>query len=141
MEEHLFAMDPFKNLAQLMPESKIKVDSDFTLSDTEKKLIAALFYSMEIEGESPELNCTFDTNELINFLHLKGDSKLKELQEMTFKLMGIAIETETGGIIRHFSFLSFVGYDEDKGTVTLSISSFWKPYILSLKKAIKVDTN
>lgn len=130
-------IDVLKTDVRISPEniitkSNLLIDSNYRLSPLESKLIATLFSNVQPNDEKFN-TYVFPIKEFTDFLELKGKSKYEDLRNITLNLME-AFEIKIGDEITQVSWLSYVQYNEKKGSITLRFDRFWEPYILQLRK-------
>lgn len=137
-EKFSFVTEPLASLPNIIPKANVSVKPNHSLTNIEKKLIVRVFSSIQSENGALENACFFDINEMTSFLGLNGKSAFKDLRDITLKLMRKAIEIEIGGSVCQVSFLSYVGYNENEGTMIIRFDPFWSPYISSIKRDIEI---
>jgi len=122
---------------QLSPEniitkSNVLIDSSYRLTTPETKLILTLFSN--VQPSDQELNTyIFPISDFIELLELKGQSMYKDLRLITKGLLEKSFEIEISGEVHQVSWLSYVKYNEKKGSITIRFDSFWKPYLLQMQ--------
>lgn len=133
--------EPLLSLSNIIPKAKVSIKPNYKLTPIEKKFIAGMFSSIQNENDSLDNTCVFNINEITDFLELNGKSAFKDMRNITLKLMGKAFEIEIGESVCQVSFLSYVGYNENEGTMTIRYDSFWNPYVSLIKRAINAGLN
>ncbi|MEK5071757.1 replication initiation protein [Sporosarcina sp. FSL K6-1508] len=117
----------------IITKSNMLIDSSYRLTALESKLILTLFSN--VQPSDQDLNTyVFPIMTFVDLLELKSNSMYKDLRKITKGLLEKSFEIKMGDEIHQVSWLSYVKYNEKKGSITLRFDSFWKPYILHIQK-------
>jgi plasmid replication initiation protein len=118
--------------SHLITKSNALVEANYKLGVVEQKII--LMLASRIQPSDTEFKTyTLSVNEFVKMLGLSTKSKYKEVREVTIGLMKKAFEIRIKNKVIQVSWLSYVAYNENEGTVDIRFDPFLKPYLLQLK--------
>lgn len=122
-----------KNIKKLVVKSNSLVESKYKLTTREQKII--LFLISQIRNDDEEFKTyTLPIKKFSEMLGLKGAPKYNEMKKITKNLIGKVMEIKIDKKLHQVSWLSYVVYNEDEGTVDLRFDPFLKPFLLQLRK-------
>lgn len=125
-------MDDTKQTA-LVKKANSLVEASFKLSALEQKVILTLASQIR-QNDSEFKTYTLSIKEFCETLGVKGTSKYTELRRITLNLMKKAFQVQLEKRVVQVSWLSYVSYNENQGTVDMQFAPFLKPYLLELKR-------
>jgi plasmid replication initiation protein len=118
--------------SHLITKSNALVEANYKLGVVEQKII--LMLASRIQPNDTEFKTyTLSVNEFVKMLGLSTKSKYREVRDVTIGLMKKAFEIRIKNKVIQVSWLSYVAYNENEGTVDLRFDPFLKPYLLQLK--------
>lgn len=124
-------IDVFNNY--VVTKSNRLIQAKYNLSVTEQKVI--LFLVSQIRKEDDALKTyTLSIKEFNELLGNKGTPKYTELRKITKKMMGKPLEIYEDGKWKQISWISYVEYNPNEGSVNLGFDPRLKPYLLHLKR-------
>lgn len=112
-------------------KSNVLIEANYKLSTREQKIILCLASHIEPEDEDFK-TYTLSIKEFNETLGLKGSAKYTELRQITFGLMKKGFEVHIENKVIQVSWLSYVAYNTNQGTVDLRFDAFLKPYFLQI---------
>ncbi|WP_221568932.1 replication initiation protein [Alkalihalobacillus sp. TS-13] len=116
----------------LVTKANALVESNYKLGLIEQKII--LMLASKIQPSDTEFKTyTLSIKEFVKLLGISSKSKYEEVRQITMKLMKKAFEMRLENKVIQVSWLSYVAYNENEGTVDLRFDPFLKPYLLELK--------
>jgi hypothetical protein len=117
----------------LVTKSNMLIEANYKLGMVEQKIILCL--ASHIQPHDDDFKTyTLPIKEFNKLLGLKGHPKYKELREITKELMQKPFEVRIDKSVIQVSWLSYVAYNENEGTIDLRFDPFLKPYLLQLKR-------
>jgi len=118
---------------RLVVKSNVLIESKYKLTTREQKII--LYLISQIRKDDKEFQTyKLSIKNFSKMLGLRGMPKYDEIKEITRDLMGKVVEIKDGNKIHQVSWLSYVVYNKDEGTIDLRFDPFLKPFLLHLKK-------
>jgi plasmid replication initiation protein len=122
-----------ENIKKLVVKSNSLVESKYKLTTREQKII--LYLISQIKKEDEEFKTyTLPIKKFSEMLGLKGAPKYSEMKKITKNLIGKVMEIKLDKKVHQVSWLSYVVYNEEEGTVDLRFDPFLKPFLLQLRK-------
>jgi plasmid replication initiation protein len=121
------------NYNNVVTKSNVLIEANYKLTTTEQKII--LFLVSKIRKEDNDFQTyTLPIKEFCDLLGYQGTPKYSELRKITKELIGKVLEIREGKKLIQVSWLSYVEYSENEGSVVLSFDPRLKPYLLELKR-------
>lgn len=117
----------------VVTKSNILIEANYKLTITEQKII--LFLVSKIRKDDDDFKAyTLPIKEFCRLLGYKGNTKYSEMRKITKGLIGKVLEIREEKKLKQMSWLSYVEYNEQDGSVNLSFDPRLKPYLLQLKR-------
>jgi plasmid replication initiation protein len=117
----------------VVTKSNILIEANYKLTLTEQKIV--LFLVSKIRKDDDDFKIyTLPIKQFYELLGYKGNPKYSEMKKITKNLIGKVIEIKEGKKLKQMSWLSYVEYNENDGSVNLSFDPRLKPYLLQLKR-------
>ena len=117
----------------VVTKSNILIEANYKLTITEQKIV--LFLVSKIRKDDDDFKTyILPIKQFYELLGYKGNPKYSEMKKITKNLIGKVIEIKEGKKLKQMSWLSYVEYNENDGSVNLSFDPRLKPYLLQLKR-------
>lgn len=116
-----------------MTKSNILIEANYKLTITEQKIV--LYLVSKIRKDDDDFKTyTLPIKQFYELLGYKGNPKYSEMKKITKNLIGKVVEIKEEKKLKQMSWLSYVEYNENDGSVNLSFDPRLKPYLLQLKR-------
>lgn len=116
-----------------MTKSNILIEANYKLTITEQKIV--LYLVSKIRKDDDDFKTyTLPIKEFYELLGYKGNPKYSEMRKITKELIGKVVEIKEEKKLKQISWLSYVEYNENDGSVNLSFDPRLKPYLLQLQR-------
>lgn len=109
------------------------MNSSYDLSLEEQKIILTLSSMVNPEDDDFK-SYKFKIKDFMELLGIKDQTKYIEIPKITKELMKKVFEIEEGNTLIQTAWLSGAKYEKGSGEVTLTFSSYLKPYMLKLNQ-------
>lgn len=117
----------------VVTKSNILIEANYKLTITEQKIV--LFLVSKIRKDDDDFKTyTLPIKQFYELLGYKGNPKYSEMKKITKNLIGKVVEIKEEKKLKQMSWLSYVEYNENDGSVNLSFDPRLKPYLLQLKR-------
>jgi plasmid replication initiation protein len=121
------------NTKNLVTKSNMLIEANYKLGVVEQKII--LYLASNIHSKDSDFKTyTLPIKEFNKLLGLKGTPKYTELRQITKELMHKVFEVRIDKKVIQVSWLSYVAYNENDGTIDIRFDPFLRPYLLELKR-------
>ena len=117
----------------VITKSNVLIEANYKLTTTEQKIVLYLVSKVR-KDDSDFQTYTLPIKQFCELLGHNGTPKYSEMKKITKKLIGKVIEIKEGKKLKQMSWLSYVEYNENEGSVNLSFDPRLKPYLLELKR-------
>jgi len=126
-------LDEVRANNNVVTKSNILIEANYKLTITEQKIV--LFLVSIIRKDDDDFKTyTLPIKQFYELLGYKGNPKYSEMKKITKNLIGKVVEIKEGKKLKQMSWLSYVEYNENDGSVNLSFDPRLKPYLLQLKR-------
>ena len=117
----------------VVTKSNILIEANYKLTITEQKIV--LYLVSKIRKDDDDFKTyTLPIKQFYELLGYKGNPKYSEMKKITKNLIGKVVEIKEEKKLKQMSWLSYVEYNENDGSVNLSFDPRLKPYLLQLKR-------
>ncbi len=117
----------------VVTKSNILIEANYKLTITEQKIV--LFLVSKIRKDDDDFETyTLPIKQFYELLGYRGNPKYSEMKKITKNLIGKVIEIKEDKKLKQMSWLSYVEYNENDGSVNLSFDPRLRPYLLQLKR-------
>lgn len=117
----------------VITKSNVLIEANYKLTTTEQKIV--LYLVSKVRKDDHDFQTyTLPIKQFCELLGHNGTPKYSEMRKITKKLIGKVIEIKEGKKLKQMSWLSYVEYNENEGSVNLSFDPRLKPYLLELKR-------
>lgn len=121
------------NNNNVVTKSNILIEANYKLTITEQKIV--LYLVSKIRKDDDDFKTyTLPIKQFYELLGYKGNPKYSEMKKITKNLIGKVVEIKEEKKLKQMSWLSYVEYNENDGSVNLSFDPRLKPYLLQLKR-------
>ncbi len=117
----------------LVTKSNALIEANYKLGTIEQKIILSLASKIQ-PTDSDFKTYNLPIKEFNKLLGLKGSPKYTELRQITRELMQKVFEVRIEKKVIQVSWLSYVAYNENDGTIDIRFDPFLRPYLLQLKR-------
>lgn len=117
----------------VVTKSNKLIQASYNLSVVEQKIILFLISQIRKEDEDFKIY-TLSIKEFNELLGNKGTPKYTELRQITKKMFGKVLEIWEDSKLKQLSWISYVEYKPNEGSVDISFDPRLKPYLLQLKR-------
>jgi plasmid replication initiation protein len=117
----------------VVTKSNILIEANYKLTIIEQKIV--LFLVSKIRKDDNDFETyTLPIKQFYELLGNKGNPKYSEMKKITKNLIGKVVEIKEDRKLKQISWLSYVEYNENDGSVNLSFDPRLRPYLLQLKR-------
>ncbi len=117
----------------MVTKSNILIEANYKLTITEQKIV--LFLVSKIRKDDDDFQTyTLSIKQFYELLGYRGKPKYSDMKKITKNLIGKVVEIKEEKKLKQMSWLSYVEYNENDGSVNLSFDPRLKPYLLQLKR-------
>jgi plasmid replication initiation protein len=117
----------------LVKKANTLVEASYRLSTIEQKIVLTLASRIHVNDNELKVY-TLSIKEFCESLGITGNNQYTRLRQTTLGLMRKAFQIQLEDDVVQVSWLSYVRYNKNKGTVDLQFAPFLKPYLLELKR-------
>lgn len=117
----------------IVTKSNMLIEANYKLTITEQKIVLYLVSKIRKDDDDFQIY-TLPIKQFYELLGYRGNPKYSEMKKITKNLIGKVVEIKEGKKLKQMSWLSYVEYNENNGTVNLSFDPRLKPYLLQLKR-------
>jgi len=117
----------------LITKSNKLIEASYNLTEVEQKIILTLISLVQPSDEEFQ-PYTFSIKDFIKLIGGNSNTRYKELEDITRNLLSKTYEVRFEDRLSQVQWLSQADYNYKKGTIQLTLHSFFRPYLLQLKR-------
>lgn len=122
-----------KKNTDIVVKSNPLIEANYKLGTMEQKIILTL--ASKINRDDKEFHTyTLKIKEFCSMLGIKPNNNYTELKEITMNLMKKTFQIQFENKTVQVSWLSYVAYNDQGGTIEMRFDPFLKPFLLEIKK-------
>jgi len=121
------------NEENLITKSNKLIEASYNLTEVEQKIIMTLI-SLVQPSDKDFQSYTFSIKDFIKLIGGNSNTRYKELEDITRSLLSKTYEVRFEDRLSQVQWLSQADYNYKQGTIQLTLHSFFRPYLLQLKR-------